>query len=538
MTPQSLDSAPPNRPSPHLTLQSAQRHFLTISRHCDSILRTSRMLQRIRKHYEIHPVGWQRLIQGGNAVENRFEKERMKKHDAIRARGLDPYGGRFENAAPIAQVTDGYQEGLKVRVAGRITAIRDFGKAAFADARDATGKIQVYLRKDRLGEDYEVFQLLDLGDIVGAEGELGKTRTGEITVFASGLRILSKALLPPPEKWHGLRDVEIRYRRRYVDLFANPEVAETFRRRARLIAHARRYLDDRRFVEVETPMMQSIPGGAAARPFITHHNALDLDLYLRVSPELFLKRLLVGGMERVYEINRNFRNEGISTRHNPEFTMLEAYQAYADYNDMMDLTEGLISHLSQELHGKNEIVFGDHRLDFTTPWSRRQWNDLLKEHAGVGLEDEEGLRRKARELDRDPTGHKAAVADRLFEACVDHHLIQPTFVLDYPTAICPLTKEKPGAPEVAERFELYIAGMEIANAYTELNDPLDQERRFRSQVEQVDGEVREVDEDFIRALKYGMPPAGGLGIGIDRVTMVLTNSPCIRDVILFPLMRP
>jgi len=471
-------------------------------------------------------------------MEDRFEKERLRKLEALRARGVDPYGGRFEETSPLARLTAEYEEGRRVRVAGRIMAIRNFGKAAFADLRDSTGKIQVYLKRDSLGEDFEVFRLLDLGDIVGVEGDLGKTRTGEITVFASRLRILSKALLPPPEKWHGLRDVEVRYRRRYVDLFANPQVTETFRLRARLIALTRRYLDERGFMEVETPMMQPIPGGAAARPFVTHHNALDLDLYLRVSPELFLKRLLVGGLERVYEINRNFRNEGISTRHNPEFTMLEAYQAYADYHDMMDLTQGLISALVEALHGKPRIPFGEHQLDFTPPWPRRRWNDLLREHAGVGLEDEAGLRRKAAEMSRDATGHKAAVADRLFEACVEDHLVQPTFVLDYPTAICPLTKQKPGAPELAERFELYIAGMEIANAYTELNDPLDQERRMRAQIEEVPGQVRALDMDFITALKYGMPPAGGLGIGMDRLTMVLTNSPCIRDVILFPLMRP
>jgi len=407
------------------------------------------------------------------------------------------------------------------------------------DVRDSTGKIQVYIRKDRLGEEgFELFQHLDLGDLVGVEGPLAKTRTGEITVFAEELRILSKALLPPPEKWHGLRDVEIRYRQRYVDLFANPPVMHTFRRRAQIIARIRRCLDERGFVEVETPMMQAIPGGASARPFVTHHNTLDMDLYLRVSPELFLKRLLVGGMERVYEINRNFRNEGISTRHNPEFTMMEVYQAYADYAAMMDLTEALVAACMEELRIGPEIPFGEHKLNFTAPWPRRKWNDLLKEHAGVGVEDEEGLRRRARELERDPAGHPAAVADRLFEACVERQLIQPTFVVDYPLALCPLTKESAKDKGFCERFELYIAGMECANAYTELNDPLIQRSRFEAQIEQTAGEVRTIDEDFIRAQKYGMPPAGGLGIGIDRLVMVLTDSPCIRDVILFPLMRP
>jgi len=471
-------------------------------------------------------------------LEDRFEKERRKKRDALLAKGIDPYGGRFDGGEQIAAVTGDYQEGRTVRVAGRMLALRNFGKAAFIDVRDASGKIQVYVRKDQIGEDaFELFKLLDLGDIIGVEGELGKSRTGEITAFAKSLCILSKALLPPPEKWHGLRDVEIRYRRRYVDLFANPEVMKAFRQRTRIISRIRQYLDGCGFMEVETPMMQPIPGGAAARPFITHHNTLDMDLYLRVSPELFLKRLLVGGMERVYEINRNFRNEGISTRHNPEFTMMEVYQAYADYNVMMDLAEALISTLAVELAGKAQVEFGEHTLDFAAPWPRRKWNDLLTEYAGVGLEDEEGLRRRAKELDRDPSGHKAAVADRLFEACVEQQLIRPTFVLDYPVAICPLTRACADAPEFAERFELYVAGMEIANAYTELNDPVDQEQRLRTQIEQTEGEVRTVDEDFLAALKYGMPPAGGLGIGIDRLVMLLTNAPCIRDVILFPLMK-
>ena len=471
-------------------------------------------------------------------MEDRFEAERVRKMEEIRAKGIDPYGSRFENVAHVADVVKDYAEGRAVRIAGRMLAARKFGKAAFINVSDASGKIQVYVRKDTVGDAaFEVFDLLDLGDIVGIDGEMGKSKTGEITVFAKGLRILSKALLPPPEKWHGLRDVETRYRERYVDLFANPEVMETFRRRARIVACIRRYLDARGFLEVETPMMQSIPGGAAARPFVTHHNTLDMALYLRVSPELFLKRLLVGGMERVYEINRNFRNEGISTRHNPEFTMMEVYQAYGNLGDMMELSEGMITAALDEIHPAREIPFGERKLNFATPWARRRWNDLLKEYAGVGLEDEDGMRRKAKELGRDPGGDKAAVADRLFEHCVEHQLVQPTFVVDYPIALCPLTKARTDDPNYAERFELYISGMECGNAYTELNDPLDQERRFRAQIQQTEGEVRTVDEDFLRALKHGMPPAGGLGIGIDRVVMLLTNSPCIRDVILFPLMR-
>jgi lysyl-tRNA synthetase class 2 len=471
-------------------------------------------------------------------VEDHLEQERLKKLAAIRQKGLDPYGSRLDGVLRIGDVVAQYQEGKTVRVAGRMMASRNFGKAAFLDLRDSSGKIQLYIRKDHLGDaGFELFQLLDQGDLIGVEGELGKSKTGEITVFARRLWILSKSLLPLPEKWHGLKDVETRYRQRYVDLFANPDVMKMFQQRVRIISRIRRCLDERGFLEVETPMMQSIPGGAAARPFVTHHNTLDMDLYLRVSPELFLKRLLVGGMERVYEINRNFRNEGISTRHNPEFTMMEVYQAYADYREMMDLTEGVITAAMDELHPSREIVFGEHKLNFTPPWARRTWNDLLKEYAGVGLEDEAGLRRRARELGRDPTGDKAAVADRLFEACVEQNLIQPTFVMDYPLALCPLTKQSPANPELTERFEMYISGMECANAYTELNDPLDQEQRFRNQIQQAEGEVRQVDEDFVRALKHGMPPAGGLGIGIDRIVMILTNSPCIRDVILFPLMR-
>jgi len=471
-------------------------------------------------------------------VEDRYEQERLKKRDALTAMGIDPHGKTLDGIRPIGEVVSDYEEGRAVRVAGRMLAQRNFGKAAFVDIHDASGKVQIYLRKNELGEDaFALFGQLDLGDLIAVDGKLGKTRTGETTVFAADLRILTKALLPPPEKWHGLRDVEIRYRRRSVDLFANPDVMKTFQARTRIISRIRRYLDERGFLEVETPMMQPIPGGAAARPFITHHNTLDMDLYLRISPELFLKRLLVGGMEKVYEINRNFRNEGISTRHNPEFTMMELYQAYGDYNVMMDLTEDLIATLVEELHGTTEIPYGDATLNFARPWARRKWNDLLKEHAGVGLEDKEGLRAKARELERDATGPAAAVADRLFEACVEDNLIQPTFVMDYPVEICPLTKTCPDNPALAARFELYIACMEMANAYTELNDPVEQERRLREQIEETEGQVRTVDEDFLTAMKYGMPPTGGLGIGIDRLVMLLTNAPSIRDVILFPLMR-
>ena len=472
-------------------------------------------------------------------MADRFEQERLAKLQQLREAGVDPYGGRFDGTQSIRQVLGAFEEGKeqRARAAGRMLSQRDFGKAAFADIHDWTGKIQVYFKKNVLNEKFEIFRSLDLGDIVGVEGPVEKTRSGEITIFAEDLRILSKALRPPPEKWHGLRDVEIRYRQRYVDLFANPESLRKFVSRTEIIRAIRRYLDDRGFMEVETPMMQSIPGGAAARPFITHHNKLHMDLYLRVSPELFLKRLLVGGMERVYEVNRNFRNEGISTRHNPEFTMIEIYQAYADYMVMMDLTEGIVTQCCRETHDDSKAPYGEEEIDFTTPWTRKTYGELLLEHAGVDLDDEEGIRAKARELKLDPAGHHHVVADRLFEECAQRELRQPTFVMDYPVALCPLTKRTEHDPRLAARFELFVAGMELANAYTELNDPQDQEERLRAQVEQEEGEIRSVDEDFVEALKYGMPPAGGLGIGIDRLIMLLTDSASIREVILFPLLK-
>jgi lysyl-tRNA synthetase, class II len=471
-------------------------------------------------------------------VEDRYELERMKKLEALRELGLDPYGQRTDGIMAIAPLVEAFEEDKVVKVAGRVMGLRNFGKAAFLDVYDVTGKIQVYVKKNQISdEEFLAFKQLDLGDIICVTGSLAKTRTGEPSIFTSAFTILSKALTGPPEKWHGLRDVELRYRRRYVDLFANPDVMTTFRNRSRIIAGIRRFLDGKGFLEVETPMMQSLPGGAAARPFITHHNTLDMDLYLRVSPELYLKRLLVGGMEKVYEINRNFRNEGISTRHNPEFTMIELYQAYADYNVMMEIMEQVCSELAQEIHGTTEIPFGDLTLNMAAPWARKRWVELLEEYAGVSYDDEAAIREKAIELRVDPNGPKAIVANRLFEECVEPNLVQPTFVLDYPIELCPLTKTDPANPEFALRFEAYIANMELGNAYTELNDPLDQEKRFEDQLEEEEGQVRTVDDDYVTALKYGMPPAGGLGIGIDRLVMILTNSSSIRDVILFPLLR-
>ncbi|MEK6558680.1 MAG: lysine--tRNA ligase [Planctomycetota bacterium] len=474
---------------------------------------------------------------------DKFEQERFDKLQKLRESGIEPYGKRYDNTQSIKSIVESFvaeRNDIKVKTAGRISTMRPHGKTAFLDIRDWTGKMQVYIKLDKVGpEKFEMFKLLDLGDIVGVEGVLFKTRTGEITIYADDFTILAKSLLMPPEKWHGLKDVELRHRQRYVDLFTNPEVMETFLKRIKIMKHIRMFLDERSFVEVETPMMQSIPGGAVARPFITHHNALDIDLYLRIAPELYLKRLLVGGMERVYEINRNFRNEGISTRHNPEFTMMELYQAYSDYNGMMELTESLITSLVKELYGGYEIPFGERKINMTPPWRRATFCELLKEHGGVSFEDEEGLIRKSKELGLETKGvDRDNMANNIFEQVVEHTLCNPTFVLDYPTSICPLTKACENDPHFAQRFELYIASMEVANSYSELNDAIEQDKRLRDQLGTETDITGKLDEDFLTALKYGMPPAGGLGIGIDRLIMILTNNVSIREVILFPLLKP
>jgi len=473
------------------------------------------------------------------------EDFRIEKLARLRAGGIDPHGSRFPGARSTEEIRNlciPENEGLPVRAAGRITNIRWMGKATFIDIQDWTGRVQVYIKKNKVSDArFEEHKLLDLGDIIGVDGGLAKTKTGEVTIFADNFTLLTKALISPPEKWHGLKDVEIRYRRRYVDLFTNPEVMRTFLLRSHILRYIRNCMEKRGFVEVETPMMQSIPGGAAARPFITHHNALDMDLFLRVAPELYLKRLLVGGMERVFEINRNFRNEGISTRHNPEFTMMEAYQAYADYTDMMELTESVISGIARDLIGSLRISFGDIALDMTPPWARRCYSDLLQEYAGVRLGDSEAITSRVR---MEPAlakvdvknSHPDVLANELFEELVEPRLSAPTFVIDYPKSLCPLTKACAAEPELAQRFELYIAGMECANAYSELNDPEEQEKRFVEQVGDADERER-IDRDFLDAQGYGMPPAGGLGIGIDRIVMILTNNASIRDVILFPLLR-
>ncbi|NLF32592.1 MAG: lysine--tRNA ligase [Planctomycetes bacterium] len=473
-----------------------------------------------------------------------IQAERQKKLEAIRELGIDPYGWRYDGAEPVASIAGRYvedREGQRGDVAGRLVLLRDMGKLIFAQVRDETGTLQIALRRNVLDEkQWSLAKLLDLGDLVAVRGDLMRTRTGELTVFADGLTLLCKSLLPLPEKFHGLQDTELRYRKRYLDLIVNPESMEVFRRRVAIIRHFRRYLEDRGFMEVETPMMQSIFGGAAAKPFLTHHNALDRDLYLRISPELFLKRLLVGGMEKVFEINRNFRNEGIDSTHNPEFTMMELYQARADYDVMMELTEGLIASAAQAVCGSMKLPYGGQELDYTPPWRRATYGELLAEHAGVSLDDPAGLRAKARRMGLEEANKAdAVVANLIFEEAVEPTLVQPTFVRDYPADLCPLTRRDPGDSRIALRFEAYAATMELANAYTELNDPAVQEANFRMQLagEAADETMRVMDNDFIAALQHGMPPAGGLGIGIDRVVMLLTGTTTIRDVVLFPTLR-
>ncbi len=478
---------------------------------------------------------------------NEYEQVRREKLAKLSEMDIDPYGGRFadseqaavEASAAIKDRYDAENEEQVVRGAGRIVLHRDIGKLIFITLRDWTGTIQVGLSKKLLSEVWPAAKLLDLGDIIGVEGTLGKTKTGEVTIWATEMKLLCKATLPPPGKWHGLQDVEQRYRQRHVDLFSNPEVMGTFKDRVAIIGTVRDYLRGREFLEVETPMMQSIAGGAAARPFVTHHNALDMELYLRIAPELYLKRLLVGGMERVFEINRNFRNEGISTQHNPEFTMCELYQAYADYNVMMDLMEELVCQLVEQRSVDMKLEFAGQVIDYSKPWARKTYAELFAEHVGCEMSDIAAVRAKARKLEiEEKRMSDTVVVNEVFEEFVEDKLLNPTFVKDYPAELCPLTKRKVGDETIAERFELFVAGMEIANAYTELNDPKIQEENFRIQLEGQEETMAVMDEDFVTALKYGMPPAGGMGFGIDRLVMLMTNSSSIRDVILFPLMRP
>lgn len=470
--------------------------------------------------------------------ESELIRERKAKREAYLKEKLSPYGERFLPAEAILEVLSHFEEGKRVRIAGRVMARRSHGKSTFCDLKDSGGKIQLYSKEDHLGnENYERFTRLDLGDIIGVEGTLFVSKMGERTVKVDQFTLLSKILQVLPEKWHGLRDVEIRYRRRYVDLIVNEEVRETFQLRSQIIRQIRHFFDERGFLEVETPMMQPIPGGARARPFVTHHEALHTELYLRVAPELYLKRLLVGGMEKVYEINRNFRNEGLSVRHNPEFTMLELYQAYADYTDMMSFTEELVTHLVKKIHGKEEIPYGEKTLSFKRPWRRISFFESLAEKTKVDWRKAD-VKKEAKRLgiEFNPTDEPIDVLAGVFEAVVEPDLWNPTFVLDYPAALTPLAKPKEEDPDLVYRFELYIAKLEIANAFSELNDPVIQRERLEKQVEIIGG--KRVDEDFLMALEYAMPPAGGLGIGIDRLVMVLTNRASIREVILFPQLRP
>lgn len=475
---------------------------------------------------------------------SRLERQRQEKLSRIKQLGIYPYGGRFDNVDSAENIKGNFKDNddtQRAKCAGRIVLLRDIGKLIFLTLRDSSGTIQVGLSRNLLVEQWELAKLLELGDIIGVQGRLGKTKTGEITIWASenGLTFLSKCLCPPPEKYHGLSDIDQRYRQRYVDLWANPEVMQRFVKRSAIINSIREFLESKGFLEVETPMMQTIAGGAAAKPFVTHHNSLDLDLFLRISPELFLKRLLVGGMEKIFEINRNFRNEGLSRQHNPEFTMLEVYQAYADYNVMMDLTEQLISLTVEKYCDGKQVKFNDFNIDFSQPWRRAKYTDLLSEYSGCDIDDIEAIRRRAREFDlQESDMDDAVVINEVFEATVENNLIDPTFVIDYPSELCPLAKRKKENPKFAERFELFIAQMEVANAYTELNDPAQQYDNFLTQLRGREESLTKMDMDYIAALRYGMPPAGGLGIGIDRLVMVLTGAASIRDVVLFPLLRP
>lgn len=486
---------------------------------------------------------------------NELLQIRRNKLDELRGLGVDPFGQKFERTHHAGDIFKAYEDKSKeelealsaeVSIAGRIMQKREMGKAGFAHIQDITGKIQIYVRADALEEaKYKAYELLDIGDLIGVRGTIFKTKTGELSVKANSVEVLSKSLLPLPEKYHGLKDVELRYRQRYVDLIMNQDVQQTFILRSKIIQSMRRYLDSRGYLEVETPTLHAIAGGAAARPFITHHNALDMQLYMRIAIELHLKRLIVGGMEKVYEIGRVYRNEGISTRHNPEFTMIELYEAYADYKDIMKLTEEMVAHIAQEVLGTTKITYQDQEIDLAPSWRRVSMVDAIKEVTGVDfsvqMTDEEAHRlAKEHNVPVEPMMTFGHIVNQFFEKFVEETLIQPTFITGHPVAISPLAKKNEQDPRFTDRFELFIVAREHANAFTELNDPIDQRERFEAQLverEQGNDEAHEMDEDFVRALEYGMPPTGGLGIGIDRLVMLLTNAPSIRDVLLFPLMR-
>jgi lysyl-tRNA synthetase, class II len=489
-------------------------------------------------------------------------RQRRANFEELQRLGVPAYPHAFERTHTASDLVERYgatsrealeAEKIQTRTAGRVLAIRSFGKANFLAISDGRSRIQVYVRKDALSErDFAAFKLLDFGDFVGVEGHLFRTKTNELTIWASTLEFLAKCFIPLPEKWHGLQDVETRYRQRYLDLIVNPDSRRVFEVRSKVLASIRAFLNARGYLEVETPMMQPIAGGALARPFVTHHNALDMQLYMRIAPELYLKRLTVGGIERVYEINRNFRNEGISTQHNPEFTMLEFYQAYSEYRELMAMTEAMLSTVAREAVGTDQVTFNGHAISLAPPYRRVSLREGARESAskklGVDVSDADLRNRDAAaalasrlHLEIQPSWGAGKIATEIFERLNEDALIQPTFVHDFPTEVSPLSKQRADDPDTVERFELYIGGFEVANAFSELNDPAEQRRRFEAQLKDRaagDQEAHAMDEDYIRALEFGLPPTGGEGVGIDRLVMLLTDSPSIRDVILFPLMRP
>jgi lysyl-tRNA synthetase class 2 len=484
----------------------------------------------------------------------RITQQRRQKLDRIRARGINPYPHRYkrthttqEAIALLKRNEEGLTKEEEVSVAGRIMAIRRMGKSAFADIRDGSGKIQLLFQDiDKYDEEqHELFRDLDIGDIIGVEGNLLRTKSGEPTVWVGEFTLLAKSLRPLPEKWHGLSDIDMRYRQRYLDLIANTEVKETFQVRSQVITAIRQFFNQRGFLEVETPVLQPSAGGALALPFITHHHALDQDFYLRIATELHLKRLIIGGFDKVYELGRIFRNEGISTKHNPEFTMLESYEAYADYNDVMKMLEEMVDKISKKVLGTDKVQFGDNIIDFKPPWQRLELHKAVTEYSGIDFvqyPNADLLRAKMEEmgLEVDPGKNWARLVDELLSIFVEPKLIQPTFLFDYPVSMSPLAKTKPEQERVVERFEAFAGGMEIANAFTELNDPIEQRQRFLQQQKERQaegGEIESIDEDFLLALEYGMPPTGGLGVGIDRLVMLLTGQQSIREVIFFPQLR-
>jgi lysyl-tRNA synthetase class 2 len=487
-------------------------------------------------------------------TSNPLREERLRKLEEWRRRGIDPYPTRFarthlaqELQQTLRDLPAGSDSTLKARVAGRITARRVMGGASFLDLRDGSGRIQLHGTLDLLGQErYELFTQIDIGDFLGVSGVVFRTKKGELSVRVEEFTILAKALRPLPEKWHGLHDTETRYRQRYLDLIANEQARRIAIIRSRIVSAMRRFLESEGFLEVETPILQPLYGGAAARPFTTYHNTLDMTLYLRISDELYLKRLIIGGLEKVYEIGKDFRNEGISTKHNPEFTQMECYWAYADYTDMMDLTERMISQIAKEVLGSTRILYQGHEIDLTPPWRRISFREAILQQTGIDIERARTLPELREEIERrkltvDPQPTWGKQVDELLKTYVEPTLIQPTFVLDYPVELSPLAKRKKDNPNFVERFEPFIGAMEFGNAFSELNDPIDQRERFLAQEAMRragDEETQPLDEDFLIALEYGMPPTGGLGIGIDRLTMILTDSPSIREVILFPTLRP